>query len=471
MQKHTRKKARLESALAAAELPLFALDARRRVIFFNKGCEALTGWQAETVLGETCRYATSADPNLVESLTGILCPPAEVFAGAAVRSRVSIVRRGGDVIERVAHFLPLVTAQGEVHGVLGLLFDDATIEPLPIAASVSDLHRELAQLQLALRKRYRFESFVCASEAMLRVARQIRLAADSSDAVFLWGEKGTGKEHVARIIHSQSAQGDRAFIPLECRDLPPFELKRTLKQLLEPTPRAPASADDEFILELLRPGTVFLAHVEALPRDLQEMLIEAYCRPKGQTRPDVRLMAASSADLSQALDSEELLADFYFLITTLSIELPPLRQRHGEIPLLAQAVLDDLNRESERQHSGFADDVWPQFREYRWPGNIDELAAVVAEACAQTSEAVIRAHDLPFRFRSGMDAQSLGPPPVKSLAPLEETLAAVEAQQIRESLRQARQNKSKAAELLGITRPRLYRRMQALGIEDLPEEM
>jgi len=118
-----------------------------------------------------------------------------------------------------------------------------------------------------------------------------------------------------------------------------------------------------------------------------------------------------------------------------------------------------------RQVGGFADEVWTQFREYNWPGNVDELMAVVAEARAAAKGGVITAADLPFRFRAGRDAQAVGPPPKVAVEPLEQLLQRVEVEEIRRALDAARNNRSKAAELLGITRPRLYRRMQVLGID------
>jgi len=178
------------------------------------------------------------------------------------------------------------------------------------------------------------------------------------------------------------------------------------------------------------------------------------------------LVAATTGDLRPAVDREDVLPELFYLLTPLSIELPPLRRRGEDLPLLAQHFLEAMNPGSDKQVTGLAEGVLEKFREYNWPGNLDELAAVLEEARTACRGSTIGLGDLPFRFRSGLDAQAVAPSATFSPEPLEEYLARIEAEQIRRALKQSRQNKSKAAELLGVTRARLYRRMEALGIDD-----
>jgi DNA-binding NtrC family response regulator len=302
---------------------------------------------------------------------------------------------------------------------------------------------------------------------MLRVAEQIRAARQSTAAVCVLGEKGTGKEHLARALHGLGPTSNRAFVPVDCARLPAFELKQTLRRLF---PEEDLELAEESPVPGLQPGSVYLQNVESLPRDLQEMVVTAHRASPPWKAGERRLLTGSSADLRRAMADEILRRDFYFLVTPIQIELPPLRLRKEDLAPLAQSILEDLNRGDERQVGGFAEDVWEHFREYHWPGNVDELVAVTTESRAKSADGLVRSRDLPFRFRAGQDAQSIGPPVSTSVAPLEPLLVQVETDEIRRALDQARNNKTKAAELLGITRPRLYRRMQTLGIEDREEE-
>ena len=151
-----------------------------------------------------------------------------------------------------------------------------------------------------------------------------------------------------------------------------------------------------------------------------------------------------------------------------SIAVPPLRRRMADLRYLAQHLLEESNRGESRQFNGFGDDVWELFSAYNWPGNVEELLAVIREARSACNEPLIRAKDLPFRFRAGVGAQAVGPVIRPQLAPLEPFLAKAEKQQIEQALKECRHNKSRAARLLGMTRPRLYRRMEILGIRDEP---
>ena len=146
---------------------------------------------------------------------------------------------------------------------------------------------------------------------MLRVAEQISVARSSNVAVLLTGEPATGKEHVARVIHNESAAGNRSFVPLDCRLLPARELRNTLRHILE-------VEDASELPPGLQPATIFLQSIEHLARDAQELLVDAFRDPVDGV-PSLRLMAGTVADLREAVDDDRLRRDFYFLITPLAI--------------------------------------------------------------------------------------------------------------------------------------------------------
>lgn len=442
--------------LSVSDLPVFVLDARRVVRFFNRGCEALTGWSAADVIGQTCAYATCSNPASVAAVTTRLCPPSQVLERRAVTVTAEFLHRSGAACVRTVHFFPLPSGDDGGLYVLGVCSQlDAPQAAPPQPFDAGALHQRLAALQDELHRRYGDDSLIGLTPGVRRLREQLKLCAASDAAVHVSGPPGSGREHLARMMHFRSPSPRRSFVVLDCRRLPAFELKRTLRRLLEPDADG---SDDAF-----RPGTVYLQDVGDLPRDMQDLLVEAFTKEASGKRP-FRLISSEARNLAELVRSETLISDFYYLISELTLELLPLADRRDDIPLLAQHFLEQLNQGDQRQVDGLTPDAWEQIRRYNWPGNVDELQAVLREARQRSSSHLVTASDLPFRFRTGMDAQQVGPPVAPAPVVLEELLAEVETSYIRWALAHSKDNKTAAAELLGLTRPRLYRRMEALGL-------
>jgi transcriptional regulator with PAS, ATPase and Fis domain len=464
MKRRARKRVRPDHLIGRATTPVFMVAPDHRISFFNAGCEALTGWLTEDVVGQLCEFVTEPEATTPESLAACLCPPATAFEGRVVSLPAQIVCRNGERLPRTLNFIPLKDEEGALACVLGAIAEAESSNRLAPNGAADELHSELAALRLFLIRRFGVKSLVCRSDAMLRVAEQFAIARATGSPVLIWGESGSGKEHLARAIHYDSPRRTRAFVPLDCLILSALELGQMLKRLLFPDEDAYASP------WALEPGTLFLANVDALPRDAQQIVADAFRSENPRTR-ELRLMASTTCEPAHlADDKDRLRADFFHLLTPFCIAIPPLRHRMDDLRLLAQYLLEELNRGDARQLNGFGDDVWEKFEEYNWPGNVGELLAVIREARAACNEPLIRAKDLPFRLRSGLDAQALGPQRRAPVAALEPLLAHTEREQIERALAQSRHNKSRAAQLLGMTRPRLYRRMEILGIRDEPAE-
>lgn len=459
MAKPRKKRSRLDQWLAESATPLFVLDSLRTVVSFNAGCEALTGWAAAEVIGETCPYATAADAPSVQTLAAALCPPPDVWQGESVAVPACVPAKEGAAISRMLHFFPLHDDQGKITGVAGLIMPRSSARGTP-AAPAWELHAELAALRMTLRARFGPNSLVAASPAMRRVLAQIDLARQSVAHLLFTGEAGTGREHLARAIHLGSPNKATAFVPLDCRRLGADELERVLHRLLDVHARRSNTTGAG-----LQSGTLYLADVDSLPRDLQEQLVRGFAL-ETEDRPNLRLMASMTGPPEAALAAEKLREDFFSLVAPLVISLPPLRDRAADLPLLAQYFLEEANRAQPRQLGGFSEDIWPLFSRYHWPGNLDELAETIQQAHAVAVENLIRPADLSARFRNGLEARELPPPtefPSLSLDPLLEKL---ETRLITLALTRSRFNKSRAAELLGINRARLLRRIEQLKITD-----
>lgn len=464
-----KKKSRLETWLKSATTPVFLVSATRRVLFFNAGCEQLTGWTADEAVGEVAEFVSDVEPQSLRALINALCPPPEVLEGREQDVPVYLPTKTGSPAARLVRFVPLREGDDRVTSVLGIVSLLPTLPAAQPTSAAMRYHSELSALRWSLRQRYGLKTIVASSLAMQRVLEQIRVARQTSVPVHFTGPRGAGKEHLARGIHHDGESQPGAFLPLDCRQSP-FALMQTLQRLLHPeADDAPAS--------MLHPRTLLLIDVASLPRDVQERLLAAYranTASASRRQPLPRLMSSEAESLSDAVENERLLPELFFLLTPLTIDVPPLRQRLDDLVPLAQTFLESLNRNADRQVGGFSDTVWKQLREYQWPGNLDELALVVREAREKSTGPVIDVKDLPLRFRAGLDAQTISPPPrdfdEEPIPPLEEHLASVERELIERALTKAKQNKTLAAKLLGMPRPVLYRRMQALGLIDRPAD-
>ena len=456
MPRRTRARKRLETWLGHVSTPVFLLGADRVVAWVNDECCRLTGWPVEQLVGQRCDYTSDADPSSVESCTACFCPPPDLADRDSLQVPVDVVCRDGRTEPRLLHFFALRDEDGRLVSTLGLI---ALIEQ-PVATTTTSpaqqLHAELAALRSSLRQQYAASSLIGTGPAMKRFQEQIELAGASARSVCLVGEPGVGKEHAARVIHYLGSDSTRSFVPLDCRRMTADQAALTLTRLLEPEDDgSPAAA-------AIGPGTLYLADVDHLSRDLQARLAEA----DDDGGFSLRLIVSATRPLEQAVADESLLPELLFRLTAIPITLPPLRERPGDLPALAQHFLERDNRGDDRQLGGFSDSVLEQFQAYRWPGNLDELADVVRESRTGAEQSLVGVADLPFRFRTGLGAQNTSPPRQPPIEPLADVLARVERDLILEALELTRHNKTRAAELLGLTRPKLYRRIEQLGIDD-----
>lgn len=457
----SRRKIKLESALNAVDSPVFLVDAERRIVFINEGCQQLTRWEPADVAGVVCEFNTAGEADSLEVLGGTLCPPQDVLDGMpASVARYFVNRETGDSTSLMVSFYPLLDAD-EVAFVIGIATTIPKASRNVDTSIVTQVHAELAALRHELRQRYGADSILFRSAAMRRVVDQVKVAQQSRGSVYIHGEAGTGKEHIARVIHYASDLGQRAFVPIQCRLLPANDLREAIRRLVE-TDWADLSQ-----IAALQPGCIYLEDVDSLPREIQQRLVDFLESPAGTTfRSNVRLTSSSRASLDELQSAGQLVDEFFFAITSLEIRLSPLCDRMEDVRVLAQHFLEQRNRDRHRQITGFSNEVWKLFEEYNWPGNLDELDEVIAEAVETCDSPTIRLDQLPFRFRTGLDAQHLGPTPDGPMEPLEQLLKRVEREQIEQALERARDNKAKAARLLGITRPALYRRMESLGMTE-----
>ncbi len=387
-------------------------------------------------------------------------------------------KAGTFVVSRI----PLRDAEGEVIGALGIvLFDhpETTLQPLitkfaRLQQDLDEARRELAQQR---RSKYTFASFVGHSPAALEVKRQARRAALSSSPVLLLGETGTGKELLAHAIHAASARAARPLVSVNIAAVPDGLLEA---EFFGVAPGAYTGADRkgrDGKFKLADGGTLFLDEVGDMPLAVQAKLLRALqegeIEPLGSNRVvafDVRVVAATSRDLSQLVREGRFREDLYYRLNVLPIRVPPLRERRSDIPLLTETLCEDI-----AARSGFAQfDVSPEavmlLAAQHWRGNIRELRNVLEQAALRSDSSHLGPEAVQAVLRESGALQVPAPPalapqtarpgpaePVDLLArPLAEQVAALERQAMRAALARTGGNRTAAARLLGMSRASFY---------------
>ena len=299
------------------------------------------------------------------------------------------------------------------------------------------------------------------SDASRHLYEYIRLVAPTNMSVLVNGASGTGKEHVAQLIHQYSKRASKPFVAVDCgaipRELAASEFFGHVKGSF-----TGAVSDKKGAFELADGGTLFLDEVGNLTYETQVQLLRALqerrIRPVGGNREipvDIRLVTATNEDLEAAIARGAFRADLYHRINSFSLRVPSLHERCDDIPLFADFFLDQANRELDRHIVGFDPAALRALTACEWPGNLRQLKNTVMSATLLAAGEYITVDDLPREL-----VASPGTAPSYSLHD-----PATEEEQIRRALAAAGGNKSQAAKLLGIDRKTLYNKLRLYGIE------
>ncbi len=324
-------------------------------------------------------------------------------------------------------------------------------------------HQELIEENLSLRQkledRYRFENIIAKSSKMQRVIEVIRVVAKSNATILITGESGTGKELVARAVHSQSDRRSKPFVAVSCAALPESLLESELFGH-EKGSFTGAYAQKKGKFEFANGGTLFLDEIGEMSANIQVHLLRVleekeFTRVGGNEtiRVDVRVISATNKDLRRAIEKQEFREDLYYRLNVVNIELPPLRERKEDIPLLAEHFLHKFAAENRKEVTEFSPEVIESLLAYDWPGNIRELENSIERAIILSRDSSITSADLPQENVSLVGSASLG----KNLKEVEKT-------HILNVLRETGENYSEAARILGVSRMTLYNKAKEYGL-------
>ena len=330
------------------------------------------------------------------------------------------------------------------------------------------------RLRSELEERHKIGNVVCSSPQMRQVMRMVAKVAPTNSTVLVTGETGTGKDVIARAIHYNSRRKDGPFVVADCASLSESLLESELFGHVKGAFTG-AVKDRKGLAETARGGTLFLDEIGTLTPQLQSSLLrlieERQIRPVGSDKTvsvDVRLIAATNEDLPELVEKGEFRQDLFYRLSVMTIEIPPLRDRREEIPLLAHHFLKQYSREFEKEIAGITPEAMAALESHDWPGNVRELEHVI-ERAVLLAEDTVDLDALPLGPGSGPVDWADVPDDASVLAARKKEIRARSVEQLErlfvlKALRNAGGNVSEAARSVGMKRPNLHALMRKYDI-------
>ena len=387
---------------------------------------------------------------------------------------------GGPPAIVITAFGNIETAVATMHDLGAFWFLEKPIEPralrvlLERAATQQRLAEEAERLKRELSYQGVLGELVGRAPAMREVFSLIRQVAPSKAAVLITGESGTGKELVARAVHSLSPRSGGPFVAINCAAMPETLME---SELFGHEKGAFTGALERRVgcFELAQGGTLLLDEIGDMPIATQAKLLRVLedsrvrrLGGKGELLVDVRVVASTNKVLDEALRKGQLRDDLYYRLNVFHIALPPLRARMEDLPLLVEALLRDLNRRHNCRVVDIGPQVMEQFRRYHWPGNVRELRNALERAVIMAGDGMIGMAHLPPSFNRASSAPKVeedgGVDQIR--LPLGSTVGEAEKLLIQRTLQHTKNNKTRAADILGISLKTLHNKLKEYGAAD-----
>jgi len=423
---------------------VFTVDLAWRITSFNRAAEKITGIRREDAIGRRCAEVFRANICAEE------CVMKSVLAtgNPAFRNSVFVVDAWGARI-------PIKVSAAVLRGADGRIIGGVE--------TFQDL-RQVEELRKRLKGKHTFADIVGKSAAITRLFDILPQVADSDATVLIHGASGTGKELVARAIHELSPRRKKRFVAVNCGGLPDSLLESELFGY-KAGAFTDARRDKPGRFALADGGTLFLDEIgdisPAMQARLLRVLQEKTYEPLGGVAParaDARIVAATNKDLGALVSDGRFREDLYYRIHVVRIEVPPLKDRREDIPLLVEHFIATFNLVHDREIAGLSPEALALLMRHDFPGNVRELQNILEHAFVLCRSGVIEPHHFPPDLASGAVRQQLGP--AQKL-----NLKAAERLFVRTALEKHRGNRALTAKELGINVSTLYRKIAALGIE------
>ncbi|WP_147819457.1 sigma-54 interaction domain-containing protein [Salidesulfovibrio onnuriiensis] len=425
---------------------VFTVDLDWRITSFNRAAEEITGIPRHEALGKPCS----------EVFRSTMCNE-RCCLRETRRTGKPLVGRSGYIIDAAGNRIPISLSTAVLRNAQGTVIGGAE--------TFRDLS-EVEALRHELDASFRAGDLVSRSPLMQRVFASLEPVAASSSTVLILGETGTGKELIARTIHQLSPRANGPFVAVNCGALPESLLESELFGY-KTGAFTGAERDKPGRFSLAAGGVLFLDEIGAISPAMQVRLLRALQErtydPLGSVRPetsDVRIIAATNSDLAELVRQKKFREDFYYRINVARVELPPLRQRKEDIPLLCMDFIQHFNALQGAQVEGLSSETLSLLMLHSWPGNVRELRNVIERAFIVRQEGLIEPAHLPPDF-----LRQVGHEDAPTLQGLDQAVKNLETQLIRNALARHNGNRLAAARELGIHKSTLFRKIRQLRIE------
>jgi len=426
---------------------VFTVDQEWRITTFNAAAERITGISRKEAIGSRCCDVFRAD----------ICEKSCALR-RTMTSGLPVLNATAHIINRQGERIPIRISTA--------LLEDNTGRVIGGVETFQDL-TQVEQLRKELYGRYTFEDIVGRSPAMMRLFELVPLVAESGSTVLIEGPSGTGKELFARAIHHLSPRKEKHFVAVNCAALPDSLLESELFGY-KAGAFTDAKRDKPGRFSLANGGTIFLDEIGDISPAMQVRLLrvlqERSIEPLGAIKPvsiDVRVIAATNRVLSDEVRAGRFREDLFYRIRVVHLELPELRKRREDIPLLVEHLVAKFNGLHGKTIACVSHDVMARLMEYEYPGNVRELENIIEQAFVLCRGGMIEMIHLPPELRPTSGRGSEGAQPMR--------LDAIEKMVISEALSRNGGNRKRTAGELGIDVSTLFRKVRQLGIE-LPEK-
>lgn len=440
---------------------IVVVDVDGYVIFLNRAYEVILQVRREDAIGQYVGNVIPGSRMHIVAQTGI----PEVGRPFLVNGHEYIVERH-----------PIFEA-GRVIGAVGRIMFRSIADVKLMVDRLDALQKQVEyyerQMSRDARARYRLEDLVGNGPALTNVKKLALRAARSNSTVLILGESGTGKELLAHALHNESARAGQPFVKVNCAAIPRDLLESELFGYESGAFSGALKGGKPGKFELANRGTIFLDEIADMSLEMQAKVLRAVqereIQKVGGTREvkvDVRIIAATNKDLVKLTAKGEFRSDLYYRLAVIELQMPPLRERPEDIPLLVRSLMDRVCREAGIEVKALTPAAMEAMQSYAWPGNVRELVHTLERIVNIAEHDVIDWADLPPYVVSNAVPSAVAPTPLgKPSSAIRERLNMTERDLVMKALQATGGNKLRAAEQLGIHRSVLYRKLQRWGIE------
>lgn len=434
---------------------LMVVDTEGVIVLVNTTLEQITGYSKSELVGQSCKIF-GCDVCSGEMIRGMDKYCALFKKENIRRARCTLRKKDGTPLYTIKNASVLRDGTGKVIG---------GVETVTDLSEVRTKEKIISNLRQELNGENRFHGIIGASSAMRRMFDLISSAAQSDAPVLICGESGTGKELVAGAIHKQSPRRKGPFIKVNCAALSESLLE---SELFGHVKGAFTGADRDRTgrFEAADRGDIFLDEIAEIPNSVQVKLLrvlqEKEIERVGDHRPvsiNTRIISATNKDLGKLMKQGRFREDLYYRIGVIPIEIPPLRERPDDIPMLISSFISQVRLKTEKPVFGMNNEAFELLNAYKWPGNVRELINAIEYAFVLCPEGEILPEHLPRRLTGKTQKQAETRPRARVNNENDER------DRILEALDAARGNKAKASRKLGISRVSLYKKLRKYDIQ------